>query len=80
MMVILTGVRWNFSVVLICISFIARDSEHFFSCVFWPFEFLLLRNFCLVHLPIFFIGSLILGEFSFLSSLYILVISPLSDV
>jgi hypothetical protein len=28
----------------------------------------------------FFIGSLILGEFSFLSSLYILVISPLSDV
>jgi hypothetical protein len=28
----------------------------------------------------FFIGSLILGEFNFLSSLYILVISPLSDV
>jgi hypothetical protein len=28
----------------------------------------------------FFIGSFILGEFSFLSSLYILVISPLSDV
>jgi hypothetical protein len=28
----------------------------------------------------FFIGSLVLGEFSFLSSLYILVISPLSDV
>jgi hypothetical protein len=28
----------------------------------------------------FFIGSLILGEFSFFSPLYILVISPLSDV
>jgi hypothetical protein len=28
----------------------------------------------------FFIGSLILGEFSVLSTLYILVISPLSDV
>jgi hypothetical protein len=28
----------------------------------------------------FFIGSLILGEFSFLNSMYILVISPLSDV
>jgi hypothetical protein len=27
----------------------------------------------------FFIGLLILGEFSFLSSLYILIISPLSD-
>jgi hypothetical protein len=51
-----------------------------FSCVFWPLEFLLLRKFCLVHLPIFFIGSSILGEFSFLSSLYILVIRPLSDV
>jgi hypothetical protein len=23
-------VRWNFSVALICISFIARDGEHFF--------------------------------------------------
>jgi hypothetical protein len=34
-------------------------------------------NFFFAH---FFIGSLILGEFSFLSSLYILVISTLSDV
>jgi hypothetical protein len=24
--------RWNLSVVLICISFIARDGEHFFKC------------------------------------------------
>jgi hypothetical protein len=47
---------------------------------FWPFEFLLLRKFCLVHFAHFFIGSLVLGESSFLSSLYILVISPLSDV
>jgi hypothetical protein len=51
MMANLTGVRLNLSVVFIYVSFIAREGEHF-SCVFWPFEFLLLRKFCLVHLPI----------------------------
>jgi hypothetical protein len=33
MMAILTGVRWNLSVILICISFMARDGDHFFMCV-----------------------------------------------
>jgi hypothetical protein len=51
MMAILTGVKWSLSVVWICISYMARDCEQFFMC-FWPFEFLLLRKFCLVQLLI----------------------------
>jgi hypothetical protein len=78
MTTILTGVRWNLSVILICISFIPRVGEYFL-CVLWPFEFLLLRK-LFSSVAHYFIGSLILGEFSFLSSLSIVVISPLSDV
>jgi hypothetical protein len=73
MTAILTGVRWNLSVVLICISFMARDG--FLAIQISSFEKVLFNS--VAHV---FIGSLILGEFSFLSSLYILVISPLSDV
>jgi hypothetical protein len=63
MIAILTGVRWNFSVILICISFMARDVEHFFHVVFGHLDIFLCS---VTH---FFIGSLILGTFSFLSSL-----------
>jgi hypothetical protein len=42
---ILTGGRWNLSVDLICISFMARDGEHF-SCVFWSFGLLPKKHFC----------------------------------
>jgi hypothetical protein len=34
---ILTGVRWNLRVVLICISLITKNFEHFFGC-FQPFK------------------------------------------
>jgi hypothetical protein len=67
------------SVVFICISFLARDGEHFSLCflAIWisSFEKVLLSS--VAH---FFIESLIFGEFSFWSSQYIMVISPLSDV
>jgi hypothetical protein len=67
--------------VLICISFMARDVEHFFMCFFFliHFHFFLWKSsqfFCpFLHLVIDFGGKL-----SFLSSLYILVVNPLSDV
>jgi hypothetical protein len=69
-------VRWNLSEVLICISFMARDGEHFFMCflAIWIFSF---EKVLFSSVGYFFIGSLLWGEFSFLSSLYILVISPL---
>jgi hypothetical protein len=43
MMAILTRVRlvWNLSVVLICISFITRDGEHFFIMFFGHLDFFL---------------------------------------
>jgi hypothetical protein len=30
MVATLTGVRWNLKVILICVSFMAKDIEHFF--------------------------------------------------
>jgi uncharacterized membrane protein len=79
MLAILTGVRWNLRVLLICISFMARDGEQFFMCflAIWISSF---KKALFSSGALFFIDSLIFGEFSFLSSLSILVISPLSDV
>jgi hypothetical protein len=75
MLVILTGLRWNLSAVLICVSFLARDGEHFFMCflVIWISSFEKFLFSSVAH----FIGLLIFGEFSFLS---FLVISPLSEL
>jgi hypothetical protein len=70
-------VRWNLSLVLICISFMCRDGELVFMwfLAIWISSFEKVLFSSIAH---FFISSLILGEFSFLDSLYILVISPLT--
>jgi hypothetical protein len=53
-LVILTGVRWNLRVLLICISMMIKDAEHFFSGVSQPFSIPQLRILCLVLSPIFY--------------------------
>jgi hypothetical protein len=51
------------------------------SCVFWPFGLLSLKKFCLVQLPTcLLVHRFFFREFSFLNSLYIVVVSPSSDV
>ena len=49
-MVILTGIRWYFTVVLICIS-LTNSVLNTFSCASWPSVCLLRRNVCLDILP-----------------------------
>jgi hypothetical protein len=75
---IVTGVRWNLRVVLICISLMTKDIEKFLGA-YQPFGIPQLRILCLACTPslIELSGSL---ESNFLSSLHILDISPLLDV
>jgi hypothetical protein len=76
---ILTGVWWNLRAVLICISLMIKDVEHFFRCVSAIWYFSVENSLCssVLHFVMWlfdFLGSI------FLSSLYILDISPLSDL
>jgi hypothetical protein len=78
MVAFLTGMRWNLN-VLICISFMTMDVEHFFMCFLaaWTSS---LEKVPVSHLPISSLGHVFWGEFSFVTSLYILAINPLSSI
>jgi hypothetical protein len=75
---ILTGVRCNLRVILISISLTTKDFKHFFRCFSAIWDFSVVKSW-FSSIPHFLIGLFVL-VISFLSSLYILDISPLLDV
>jgi hypothetical protein len=72
-------VKWNLRVILICISLMTKDVEHFFKYIS-AIQDSSVENFLFSSVPHSLIGLLGSLECNFLSSLYILDISPLSDV
>jgi len=78
-LVILTGVMWNLRVVLICISLMTKDVQHFFRS-FSAIPHSSPENSLFSSEPHFSIGLFVSLRSNFLSYLYILDISPLSVV
>jgi hypothetical protein len=71
---ILTGVKWNLS-VLICISLMIKDVEHFFRC-FSAIRYSSGENSLFSSEPYFLMGLFYFLESTFFSSLYIFDLSP----
>ena len=78
-LVILTGVRWNLRAVLICISLMTEDVEYFLKCLSVMLDSSV-ESSLFRPVPHFLIVLFVLLMTNFLSSLYILEISPLSNV